>query len=107
MVAALGEDRLDAFLLAEGFVATNELDLRPGVGRELLGMLTQLIAQRLGPPRKVEQPHLLLGEIPRHGIGVTDLRQRPCDHHTVEAGDHGGNVGEVLSYERVHGDDLF
>jgi hypothetical protein len=54
-IQAIGKDSLDTFFLAKRHMAADELDLKVGLDGKLPGVLTQLIAQRLGPAGKVEQ----------------------------------------------------
>jgi hypothetical protein len=49
VIAAPGEDRLDARLFAEGPKLTDELALQSRLGGDLLGVLPQLLTQGLGP----------------------------------------------------------
>jgi hypothetical protein len=85
VIAALGEDLLDPVLLAKRPELTDELDLQPGLGGQVLGIGTDLVAQRLGPARIVEQADAAPTEVACHRAGVADVRQRARDHDSVEA----------------------
>jgi hypothetical protein len=58
-IQAIGKDSLDTFFLAKRHMAADKLDLKVGLDGKLPGVLTQLIAQRLGPAGKVEQFHVV------------------------------------------------
>ena len=85
VVSAFGEDLFDPRLLAERLELADELDLQPRLGGEPLGVLPQLLAQRLGPTRIIEQADLVVTEIPAHRLGMTDIGQRAGDDDPVEA----------------------
>jgi hypothetical protein len=55
VIAARGEDRLDARLLAEGLELADELDLQSRLGGDLLGVLPQFLTQGLGPAGKLNK----------------------------------------------------
>jgi hypothetical protein len=55
VIAALGEDLLQPFLLAKRLELADELDPKPGLAGQVLGVGTDLVAQWLGPTRVVEQ----------------------------------------------------
>jgi hypothetical protein len=80
VIAALGEDLLDPILLAERLELTDELDLKPGLGGQALGVGADLLAQRLGPVRIVKQADAAPTEVARHRPGVADVRQGARDH---------------------------
>lgn len=44
----------------------------------------------------------IIGEIPRHGLSMADIRQRPADHDTVEAGNDASDLVVVTFDERIH-----
>jgi len=53
VIAALGEDLLDARLLAERLELADKLNLQSRLGGDPLRVVAQLLAQRLGPAGKV------------------------------------------------------
>ena len=101
-LSALGEDLLDPRLLAEIAMAADKLDLQAGLGGQPLGGRSQLLAQRLGPARVVEQADALGAEPLRHGPSVSDVGQRAGDDDAVEARRHPGDVLLVTFDKRVH-----
>ena len=102
MIAALGEDLLDPILLAERLELTDELDLKPGLGSQSLGVGADLIAQRLGPARIVEQADAAPTEVARHRPSVADVRQGARDHDPVETRQHAADLVAVLLDKGVH-----
>ena len=87
MLAAPGQNFLHPVFLAQVPLA-DELDFDAGLGRLPLRVLAQLIAERLGEARVVEDPHLPLIQIRGHSPGVADLRQRAKNQHPVPAAQH-------------------
>jgi hypothetical protein len=84
VIAARGEDLLEARLLAERLELADELDLQSRLGGDPFGVLTQLLAQGLGPARKVEPPNLAVIEETRHRPGMAEVGQGGGDHDPVK-----------------------
>ena len=84
---APGQDFLHAVFLVQVPLA-DKLDFDTGLDRLPLRVLAQLIAERLGEARVVEDPHLPLIQIRGHSPGVADLRQRAKNQHPVPAAQH-------------------
>lgn len=85
LLAAFGDDRLDAFFFAECLVTTDKLDLQSRLGSQPLGVLAQLVPQRLGPASIVEHTDAQVAEQAAHRLGVSDVGQRSGDDNPVEA----------------------
>ena len=73
----------------------DELDLQAHFARQSLGVLAQLIAERLGETRIVEYPHLALVQLGGHPSGVANLRQGAEDQHPVRAAQSAGNLSHI------------
>lgn len=73
MIPAVGHDLLNARLFAEVPVTTNELDLHTRLGGQPLGVLTQFLAQWLGPLGVVEDADPAGGKQLGHGRCMADL----------------------------------
>jgi hypothetical protein len=80
----------------------DELDLKPSLGGQVLGVGADRFAQRLGPARVVEQADAAPAKIARHRPCVADVRQRTGDHDPVETGQHGADLVSVLFDKGVH-----
>ena len=87
---------------AKGFAIANELDLEPRLHRHTLGIVAYLIAQRLRPACVIEQAGIVVTEITRHGLRITDIRQRPSNHDTIEAGQYACDPVPVRLNEQIH-----
>src|SRR5262245_19403896 len=62
MLPARGQDGLDAGFLSE-LLPLNELDGQAGLARHLLGVGADLLPQRGGPLRIIEQPDVTRGQV--------------------------------------------
>ena len=102
VMAALGEDRLHPILLTERFELADELDLKPGLGGQSLGVGANLITQGLGPAGVVEQADVAIAQVAGHRLGVTDIRQGASDHDAVETRQHTADLVFVLLDKGVH-----
>ena len=102
VIAARGEDRLDALFLAKGLVAADELDADASLPGQTLGVRPQLLAQRLRPLGVVKHAHTQVAEQPPHGTGVGDRGQGAGDHHPVETGQHTGDLALMAFNQGVH-----
>ena len=103
MVATLGQNLLDACLLAKCIVAADELDFQPLLTSQALSIRAQFLAKWLGPERVVEQPDVAPAEMASQRLGMGNVGQSPGDDHSVEAGQRGGNLVLVAFDESVHG----
>ena len=102
MITTISDDGLDPILLTKGLVATDKLDLNPGLEGEMLGMVTQFIAQRLCPARVIEQPDLVVTEVTRHDARITDIGKGSGNDDTIEAGKYASNFILVAFDEGIH-----
>ena len=91
---APGQDFLHAVLFAEVPLA-DELDLDARLGRQPLGVVAQLIAERLGEPRVVKDAHFPLVQIRGHALGEADLRQGAEHKHPVPATQHPSDLSRI------------
>ena len=68
----------------------------------LAGETGNAIAQEVirAPGGSIRTP--LVCEIPRRGLSMTDVRQRPGDHDTVEAGNDASDLVVVTFNKRIH-----
>jgi hypothetical protein len=87
LFAAFPQDFLDSIFLAELFGAPHELDLDGVIGGNLLHVLTQRVAQRLGPLWVVKDPDLMDVIVVGHPTGVTPPRDGPLNNNPVVAGE--------------------
>ncbi|MDE0523982.1 MAG: hypothetical protein OXH79_18705 [Boseongicola sp.] len=94
-VTALLEDPLDPILLAKGLEPADELDLDTGLCSNLHGVVTDLLAHRLGPARVVRQPNLVDAQLALHRPGMADVRQRACQNNPVKTRNHPGDISLV------------
>jgi hypothetical protein len=102
VIAALGEDRLDSILLTERLELADELDLKPGICRQSLGVGAHVITQGLGPAGVVEQTDVAIAQVAGHRSGVADVRKGAGDHNPVETGQHTADFVLVLLDKGVH-----
>jgi hypothetical protein len=94
MLATPGEHLLHPPLLAEVSLA-DDLDLDAGLSRQPIGVLAQLVAERLGETRAVEDPHLALVKTGGHSGRKADLRQRSEDQYPIPAAQHTGILTHI------------
>ena len=73
----------------------DELDLDSSLGRHLLRVLANLVAEWLGELRVVEYPDLPLVQKRCHARRKADLRQRAKNQHPVPTAQHSGNLRSV------------
>jgi transposase len=59
-----------------------------GVSGQVLGVLAQTLPERLGKLRVIENPHLPGVQIAGHTLGVTELRQRAENQHSIPTTQH-------------------
>lgn len=102
VIAALVDNGLDSRFFAECLMPSDELDRQAGLASKLLGVFSDLIAQPLRPPGVVKQSDLVVIEVTRHRIGVTDIWKCSGDDNTVKTGKHIGDLILVALDERVH-----
>src|SRR5829696_6719911 len=101
--AALGEDLLDAVLLAEGTNPSDELDGEAVLLRQSLRVLTDDITQWLGEPGEVEDPDVASVQLSRKRLGVADVGERAHDEDAVEAREHAADAGGVTIGQHGNG----
>ena len=99
----LRQSKQFAFIIREFFCPVflpevplaDELDLDSSLGRHLLRVLANLVAEWLGELRVVEYPDLPLVQKRCHARRKADLRQRAKDQHPVPTAQHSGNLRSV------------
>ncbi len=96
MIPPLGQDLLDAVFVADIALA-EKLDLDSVVGRQPLGILAKLVAERLGEFRIVEDPNLALVQIRGHPSGIADLWQGAEQQDAVPTTQYSGDLVAVIS----------
>ena len=84
VIAALGQHLLDAVLLS-GCGAAHELDLHPVLLRDALRVVANLVTQRLGPARVVEDADVVRRQVARHAVGEAQAGQRSLHHDPIPA----------------------
>ena len=73
MGAALGEDFLDALVLAKRLGLADKLDGESGLRSQPFCIEAQLFAEGVGPLREIEQADVVRAEIALHSFGMTDV----------------------------------
>jgi len=94
LLATPGQHFLHSLFLAEVPLA-DELDLDAGLRRQPLSILAQLVAERLGETRVVEDPHLALVKTGGHSGRKAELRQRSEDEYPIPAAQHTGILTHI------------
>jgi len=98
VVTATIEHLLDEALLAD-LGGRHELDLDAVLVGEPLGVLADLVAQRLGVPGVVEDADLVSAQPAGHAVGVAEVGEDPLDDDAIEAGDHASDLVLVPLYD--------
>lgn len=78
------------------------LDGKPRLFGQRLGVLTDLIPQRLRPAGIVKNTDALDPQITAHSIGIADTRDGAADHHPIQTGQLTANLGGVPLSEKLH-----
>ena len=102
VIATPGQYFLHPIFLAEVPFA-DELDLHVGFAGQLLGVLPQLVAERLGKARIIKNPHLALVKVGGHPGSEADLRQSAENQHPVPAAQHTGDLGSIPFRQQFDG----
>jgi hypothetical protein len=102
MVATFTDNFLDTLLLSKGLAASNELNVQRSLRSDLLGMVSQFIAQRLCPASIVKEAKFVIAEITSHCLGMTDIWKGTRDDNTVKAGNDAANLILMEFYKTVH-----
>ncbi len=105
MVATLGEDLLDALLLAEIPLLANELDFQPVGGSQCFDSVLDLVTHRCCPSFEVENADVV-GEKPvRDRPWMANVGQGSLDDNTVETRHDSGDVVGMTFEKAGHGEE--
>jgi hypothetical protein len=101
MVPALLDNRCyPVFLTHVG--PAQELDGEPVFGRQTLGVLPNLISQRLGKPGVVENTDLVHTQVSGHCLGVAKSGQRALNHEAVKTLQHSPDLVGMTLGQQCH-----
>ena len=79
-----GEHLGDDVLFADAPAPAHELDLDALLPSDVLGVLTELVAQRLRPARIVKEADISRLQVGRHSVGVAEPGERSVQLDTPE-----------------------
>ena len=102
MIAAFSEDGLDAFLFAE-ILFLDKIDFQAVLSCNCLGVLTQHIAQLLGPLGKIKNTDIVVVEPAGCGACIANIHQGAGDNNTVVARERKGNLVCMAFNKFTHG----
>jgi hypothetical protein len=92
MASALFQDFLNPIFLADVAVP-EELDGQPLAGRQFLGTVADLIAERFGELGLVEDADLVVEAVVSGRLGMADVGEGPRDDHPIQARQ---DIGDLL-----------
>jgi len=78
------------------------LDGKPRLFGQRLGILPDLIPQRLRPAGIVKNTDALDPQITAHPIGIADTRDGAADHHPIQTGQLTADLGRMPIGEKFH-----
>jgi hypothetical protein len=84
---------------------SDELDPQAVGLRHLVGMDPDLVAERFGATRVVEEPNVPCSQVRRHGSRMAEIGEGARDYHTLEAGENSANLIGMPIDECVHNAD--
>lgn len=105
MSAAFGDDGLDAFFLAK-IIFGDEFNFQTVVSRDGFSVLTQCIAQLVGPLGKIENPDIVVVEPAGRGARIANIHQGAVDNHTVVARKRKRNLICMAFNKITHGNSM-